>query len=283
MSAFPAPAPYALPLREHLEEVRQKIEAAETAALFLDFDGTISPIVPVPAKAKLDPGIRATLKELISRPDFFVSIVSGRALADLRERVGLDGVTYVGNHGLEIEDSSIRFREPHAESLRRELRCLLLQLKLALCETEGLEIEDKGLTLAVHFRHVALELHEWVRDMTQSAVSRSRSFACEEGKMVLDVKPAIGWHKGRAVKWIAHEILPPSSLSVYIGDDVTDEDGFAAISDGITIRVGEFTATAAHYFLRDVSAVGEFLIWLHHAKPNALANAQRAGERPTLV
>jgi trehalose-phosphatase len=230
-----------------------------------------------PREAKIDPEIASSLKALTERWDFDVSIISGRALADVRERAGLSNVIYAGNHGLEIESDTVRFREPGAEALRRELRCLLLQLKLALSDTEGLHIEDKGLTLSVHFRRVSEHLRDWVRNATHGTVRRSRSFSCREGKMVLEVRPQITWDKGHALKWISREVLPAGSVPIYIGDDVTDEDCFAAIPEGITIKVGGPAETAAQYLLPDVPAVGQFLTWLNHAKPNVLANSQRAG------
>jgi trehalose 6-phosphate phosphatase len=273
-----AQAQQPMPLLENFEALAPRVAAASHVGLFLDFDGTISHIVEVPQEAEVDSSITATLRALAERPEFTVSIVSGRALADVRERVGLDNAIYVGNHGLEIESQEVRFREPEAEALRRELRCLSLQLKLALSETDGLEVEDKGLTLSVHFRRVAEELQAWVQSVTCSTVSRSRSFACREGKMVLEVFPRIDWHKGRAIKWIAQEILPTSPLLIYVGDDISDEDAFAAIREGITIRVGGLSDTAAQYSLPDVAAVGLFLKWLNHAKPHASrANFQRAG------
>jgi trehalose 6-phosphate phosphatase len=267
----------ATPLNE-FDTLAPIVDSASHIALFLDFDGTLSNIVPVPDDAELDSGIRKTLESLIARDDFTVSIVSGRAVADLRSRVGLKNVIYAGNHGFEIESEEIRFREPDAEALRGEIHCLALQLKLALSDTDGLEIEDKGLTLSVHFRRVTEELQDWVRNVTRSTVGRYRGVLLREGRMVLEVSPRVDWNKGRAVAWIARQLSPTSPLAIYIGDDLTDEDAFAALSEGITIRVGGFSETAAQYLLPDVLAVGLFLKWLDRAKQHApRANSHRAG------
>ena len=263
---------------ENLGLLEDRIQAAGHIALFLDFDGTISQIVPSPGDAELAPGILPILKRLAARPDFHLGIVSGRALKDVRERVGLPDLMYVGNHGLEIEAGEIRFREPEAEALKRELKSLSLQLKLALSDIEGVEIEDKCLTLSVHFRRVHEDMEDWVRKGTLEAISRSRSFIGREGKKVIEVRPELPWNKGQALKWLLREYLPASSLPIYIGDDITDEDAFAAIPQGITIRVGGSTETEAQFLLPDVSSVGQFLGWLDHSKLNAsLANSKRAG------
>lgn len=270
-------AAHPLPMLDHLEEIQRRVADAPRLAIFLDFDGTLSPIVANPEDAQLDPQLRPILQELAGREDIGIAVISGRALPDVRARVGLERLVYAGNHGLEAESDTLSFRNPEAEALRRELKCTLLQLKLALSETDGLEIEDKGLTLAVHFRRVTEHLHDWVRSVTFGTIGRSRSFLCQEGKMVIDVKPQIEWNKGYAVQWILKEVLSSEALAIYIGDDVTDEDAFAVLREGITIKVGDAIETAAQYTLPDVSSVGHFLNWLNHAKPHeSLATAQRA-------
>ena len=262
---------------DNLAAIEKRVANASCLAVFLDFDGTLSSIVPNPQDAKLDPQLRSILQDLAGRDDVGVAVISGRALLDVRERVGINGLIYAGNHGLEAESDTISYRNPEAEALRRELKCTLLQLKLALSETDGLEIEDKGLTLAVHFRRVTEHLHDWVRSVTFGTVGRSRSFLCQEGKMVIDIKPQIEWNKGYAVQWILKEILSSGALPFYIGDDATDEDAFAMIREGITIRVGDATRTEARYKLPDVASVAQFLNWLNHAKPHAsIATSQRA-------
>jgi len=262
---------------DNLAEIEKRVAEASRLAIFLDFDGTLSPIVSNPEDAQLGPQLRPILQELAGRDDISIAVISGRALTDVRQRVGIDGLVYAGNHGLEAESDSVSYRNPEAEALRRELKCTLLQLKLALSETDGLEIEDKGLTLAVHFRRVTEHLHDWVRSVTFGSVGRSRSFHCQEGKLVIDIKPQIEWNKGYAIQWILKEVLSSEALPIYIGDDVTDEDAFAAIREGITIRVGDSIETEAQYTLPDVASVAQFLNWLNHAKPHeSLATSQRA-------
>jgi trehalose 6-phosphate phosphatase len=268
-------------LSKSYDLLRDAISGAAHIALLVDFDGTVSPIAATPARAQLDPTIKPVLETMKTREDFSVGIISGRAIEDLRAKAGIDGVIYVGNHGLEIEAGETRFREPQAEALRRELKCVSLQLKLALDNIEGLEIEDKGLTLSVHYRNVHEDMQVWVRDIALETVTKYQAFVGNEGKKVVEIRPALAWNKGHAIKWLLTEVLPPSALPIYIGDDATDEDVFGAIPQGLTIRVGGVPAsgTKAHFVLADVAAVANFLGWLTHAKPNAsAANAQRVGK-----
>ncbi len=266
---------------ELFDALRDRVSTAPHIALFTDFDGTVSPIVEVPSEAQLDPRIRQLFQALASRPDFTVAVISGRSLADLRTKTAIHGLIYVGNHGLEIEAGETRFREPEAEALRRELKCVSLQLKLAIDDLEGVEIEDKSLTLSVHYRRVHDDLQNWVRDTALDIAGKYQSFTAQEGRKVVEIQPRLEWDRAHALKWLLREVLPASTLPIYIGDDVTTEDAIAAIPQGITIKVGGVPAagTRAQFVLPDVQSVAHFLSWLTHAKPNAsAANAQRVGK-----
>jgi trehalose 6-phosphate phosphatase len=262
------------PLDVKPENWLQRVRSASSIGLFLDFDGTVSPIAETPLLAEIDPEIREIIGHLAAREDVHVSIVSGRSIDDVRTRAGVAGVIYAGNHGLEIESDTVCFREPQAESLRLELRALILQLELALSGTDGTLIEQKGLSASVHYRQVNEALREWVRHTVQQTVERSRSFSCRDGKMVVEVRPAIDWHKGHAVQWILDRVLPPGALPIYIGDDATDEDAFFLVADGITIRVGEAAESYAAYSAPDLDAVRNFLSKLGELRSNAEKGAQ---------
>jgi trehalose 6-phosphate phosphatase len=262
------------PLDVKPENWQQRVRSASSIGLFLDFDGTVSPIAETPLLAEIDPEIREIIGHLAAREDVHVSIVSGRSIDDVRTRAGVAGVIYAGNHGLEIESDTVCFREPQAESLRLELRALILQLELALSGTDGTLIEQKGLSASVHYRQVNEALREWVRHTVQQTVERSRSFSCRDGKMVVEVRPAIDWHKGHAVQWILDRVLPPGALPIYIGDDATDEDAFFLLADGITIRVGEAAESYAAYSAPDLDAVRNFLSKLGELRSNAEKGAQ---------
>lgn len=262
------------PLDVKPESWQQRVRSASSIGLFLDFDGTVSPIAETPLLAEIDPEIREIIGHLAAREDVHVSIVSGRSIDDVRTRAGVAGVIYAGNHGLEIESDTVCFREPQAESLRLELRALILQLELALSGTDGTLIEQKGLSASVHYRQVNEALREWVRHTVQQTVERSRSFSCRDGKMVVEVRPAIDWHKGHAVQWILERVLPPCALPIYIGDDATDEDAFFLLADGITIRVGEAAESYAAYSAPDLDAVRNFLSKLGELRSNAEKGAQ---------
>jgi trehalose 6-phosphate phosphatase len=256
-----------------LAEIRERVRKAGALSLFLDFDGTLAPIVNDPADAWLGPEVRRRLTALAARDDTLVAIVSGRALADLRLRVGIASAIYAGNHGLEISGPDIGgkpvcFVEPCAFARREPLRRICDNLTAALAHIPGARVENKVLTASVHYRQAAAgETHHITeivhRELARgSGLSQGRHFHVNHGKMVLEIVPRTGWHKGAAVGWINARLAMPGAQSIYIGDDRTDEDAFARMTEEITVRVGRSAGTSARYFVKDPARVHAFLEWL---------------------
>jgi trehalose 6-phosphate phosphatase len=251
------------PLLEHLPEIASALRAAPKILLFLDFDGTLAPIVDDPSLADMPAETREALVRLASNPRFLVAIISGRGLADLRTRVGLKNLIYAGNHGLEISGPGIEFIEPVAAERLKALGELSRHLRARLNDIRGVEVENKVLSASVHFRRApAASLPEIRQAVDDAVVFEDNPFEITEGRKVLEIRPRVGWDKGNAVRWIQQASGHPEALPLYIGDDSTDEDAFLALPDGITISVGKARETSAQYFLERQESVPEFLLWL---------------------
>ncbi len=251
------------PLLEHLPELALVLRAAPKILLFLDFDGTLAPIVEDPSLARLPAGTREALARFASDSRFSLAIISGRALADLRLRVGLENLIYAGNHGLEISGPGMEFIEPTAAERLKALGELSRHLRVRLHHIPGVEVENKVLSASVHFRRApAASLPEIRQAVVDAVVFEDNPFQITEGRKVLEIRPRVGWDKGRAVRWIQQTSQQPDALPLYIGDDSTDEDAFLALPQGLTINVGKARETSAQYFLERQESVPEFLAWL---------------------
>lgn len=249
------------PLFEHLDELRPRVALARLILLFLDFDGTLAPIVKSPGLAALPRETREVLADLEARDQFEIIIISGRALDDVRRRVNLEGVTCAGNHGLEISGRGLSYVEPVSRARQPALAALLRELEEKLHAIPGVEIEDKSLSASIHFRQ-APEAQSEVRRIVENVLSANDLFCLREGKMIHEILPCVPWRKDAAVTWIRRMPGFDQGLPIGIGDDATDEDVFSATADGISIRVGETADTAAQYFVRDTDDVRDFLVWL---------------------
>jgi trehalose-phosphatase len=236
---------------------------ARPLRVFLDYDGTLTPIVSRPEDAVLGDAMRSRLQNLAGR--HFLAVVSGRGLDDLRARIGLDGVVYAGSHGFEVRHPDGRCIE-HAEAHATlpVLDGLAARLESALGSIDGLQLERKRFGLAVHYRRVqdpgaAAE----VERVVDAARARFDTLTVKAGKKVFEFVPAIEWDKGRALRWILDDIDGGlgHALPLYVGDDVTDEDAFRAVDGvGVGIAVGDGPEhTAARWKLDDVGAVGTLL------------------------
>lgn len=247
-------------------EVAPRLRAARRVLLFSDYDGTLTPIVERPEQADLSLGARRLLQALAGQRRFTVGVISGRALSDLRLRVGIRGIIYAGNHGLEIEGPGLSFVNPLAEEVRPLFRLLHRVLSRALDRIPGVQVEDKGLTLSVHYRQVEDGEADEVKGIFERVVTTARSLGklrTTSGKKVYEVRPAVAWDKGKAISLLLDRYgKSKGGIPVFLGDDLTDEDGFKVIEKvgGISIFVGEENReSVAPYFLRTPGEVEDFL------------------------
>lgn len=255
-----------LSLHDHLHVVVAAVLGCERALLCTDFDGTLVPIDDDPARCLLDDGTRQVLAGLHRPPRLHVAVVSGRRLADVRQRVGIDGLFYAGNHGLEIEGGGLVFREPVASALRGAIASLAAELAAAIAGIEGAWLEPKGLTCTIHFRRVHPEAVAGLRDAVARTAARAVVAGLVQlraGKGVIEVRPRVAWDKGSAFKRIGDACGCDPAGCLFIGDDDTDEDAFRAGRESITIRVGPSGAGSAARYIATVDDVMSLLLALH--------------------
>ncbi|MCW2244602.1 trehalose 6-phosphate phosphatase [Azospirillum fermentarium] len=237
-------------------------------AVFLDYDGTLTPIVSRPELAVLAPAMRAAVQRLAALCP--VAVVSGRDLDDVRARVGLPGLVYAGSHGFDIAGPGLRHRV--GEEWRPALAAAAAALEPALAGVGGVLVESKGFAIAVHTRQVAPA----DKPAVAAAVRRAAADAALRvtgGKEIAEIRPPVPWDKGRAVRHLLEVGGLDGAVPLFVGDDDTDEDGFRAVAAlaGAGIRVGDAgAATAARWVLPDPAAVGVFLerlaAWLETAR-----------------
>jgi trehalose-phosphatase len=246
---------------EHLDNLAALMKRRRTA-VFLDYDGTLTPIVERPEDAYLPDLTRLSVERLARHCT--VAVVSGRDLPDLRQRVDLDHITYAGSHGFDIKgpdgvemqnEEGVKFL-PILDRAERRLRELTSSVP-------GAQVERKKFSVAVHYRRVDLSRAREVASYVHEVAGQFEGLQQSEGKKVFELQPKVDWHKGKAVLWLLkalglnHEGVVP----IYIGDDTTDENAFRSLRDhGIGIVVEEGARmTSAQYVLRDTEQVREFI------------------------
>jgi trehalose 6-phosphate synthase/phosphatase len=234
-------------------------------SLFLDYDGTITPLVEHPGKARLSTAMRKLLGLLAERDDTEVAVVSGRSLANVREMVGISKLTYAGNHGLEVSAPDLPdFRHEDVEHYRGRMA----ELAEALDEVclDGAWVELKGHTLTWHYRRVGGDPAPLAQ--RARAIIADQGFQARDAHLAIEARPPIGWDKGRAVLHVLRSRYGPSWPAqvrvIYIGDDETDEDAFHILAGmAATFRVGPAdNLSSASRRLANVDAVAAVLRWL---------------------
>jgi alpha,alpha-trehalase len=246
---------------DRMGEILRRTEGRRVA-VFLDYDGTLTPIVDRPDQALLSHGMRQTIKDLAQQCT--VAVISGRDLRDVRGLVGIDTIYYAGSHGFEIAGPEGKHMEyqrgtdflPVLDLAEGELRSRLDKIAGAL-------VERKKFSIAAHYRNVEPEKVGAVERAVDRVLADFPKLRKSSGKKVYELQPKIDWHKGKALLWLLqavrmdeHDVLP-----LYIGDDTTDEDAFEVLGDrgiGIVVAKGP-RPTAARYSVEDPDAVQTFL------------------------
>ena len=237
----------------------QDIASLGGVAIFLDYDGTLTPIVNRPEDAWLSESMRQALRDLAARAP--VAILSGRDMNDVRRRVDIDGIVYAGSHGFDIAGPGLR-REVGAEYLP-ELDTAEKELQEALDEVPGAQLERKRFSIAAHYRNVKDKDVPEVTRAVETVAARHRELRRINGKKVYELLPDIDWDKGKAMIWLLDtlDLDRKNVRPIYIGDDTTDEDAFRALEHrGIGILVSEQSQpSAATYSLKNPAEVERFL------------------------
>ncbi len=247
-----------------INNIKKFISGKSLIVLFLDFDGTISPIKSTPKKAKIAPKTQELLKKLSVSPNILTVIISGRSLKDLRQKIPSEIVNLAANHGLEWVIEGKYNHVPLKSKYLRSLRLAKLSIKNLAESFPNIIIEDKKLGVAIHYR--LLDNHQIIIFKTRfkSIIKKYTDANLLEvinGKKVFDIRPAVNWTKGNFAKSIVEKIVSQgrNPLVICIGDDTTDEDMFNKFDSGITIKVGKNNVSKSKYYVQNVDEVAKFL------------------------
>ena len=251
------------------QEVSAQFAEAKFFLLLSDYDGTLSPIAKRPELVKIPQRTKQLLRTIASQSHFAVGIISGRSLRDIQRRIGIKGITYVGNHGLEIEGPELRFVIPQLEEVRATFQVINRSLARAMSPIKGVLVQGKELSTSVHYRLVEESRVDEVENILTQVIEPFRSQGKVKitlGKKIYEVRPTVDCDKGTAIAMLLDKYQELRSkdrvLPIFLGDDVTDEDGFKVIENkkGISIFVGEQNDnTVARYFLKSPLEMERFL------------------------
>lgn len=238
-------------------------------AVFLDYDGTLTPIVDRPEDAVISDSMRRAVEGLAERCT--VCVVSGRDRKVVQDLMGLDNLVVAGSHGFDIwSPDEGKIESGEEDDFDELLERVKARVRDEVEPIEGASVEPKAASVAVHYRLVSEDEQDRIKEVVDAILEEHPDdLKMTPGKMVYEIQPNIDWDKGKAVLHLLEvlELDTDEVVPIYIGDDVTDEDAFRAISDvGIGVFVGEADApegagrtTAANYVLGTVQDVERFL------------------------
>ena len=259
-------------LFDHLEYLNE-FKNAKTSIL-TDIDGTISEIATTPEDAVVTPSMQKLLFKLKEKFQI-VGVISGRSAMNAKSMVGVDGLLYVGNHGMEYIDGNEIFIDPEALNYLTNIKRSIEKLKNGeLSKINGLMFEDKGVCFAIHYRQCVPD--ENVRNRILNVINDSidtSKLKLTEGRKIVEIKPPISRDKG----FIVEKILEKYDLNrvIYLGDDVTDFDAFLKLKElkktgkirmasiiVLSNEIPDYVKSSSLFYVRSVDEVQRFFKWL---------------------
>ncbi|XP_018577974.1 probable trehalose-phosphate phosphatase 1 [Anoplophora glabripennis] len=244
------------------------IEDSSKLALLLDYDGTLTPIVAHPDLATIPPQTKSVLHSLSLMSGIFVAIISGRNVNNVKEMVGIDNITYAGNHGLEVlYPNGTRYVHQLPTEFNRQVNELIQKLENSVVR-DGAWIENKGASLTFHFRATPENLRNEIEKTAQKIIEDA-NFKVGKAHCALEARPKVDWNKGKVALLILNneygENWSKNVKVVFAGDDTTDEDAMRALKgNAATFRISSSlnVETCAEKLLSSTEAVRQMLIYI---------------------
>ena len=256
-------------LWDEITDIKKFLGVYDKIVLLLDFDGTLTPIVKPPNRAELSKSMRNLLIKLSKKQGFYLAILSGRTLKDIKKKIGLPNIIYGGNHGLEGEIFGKKYSFHIPQKKLAVLKDIRKQLNEIANQFEGVFIEDKGPVVSLHYRKIQkyqIPVFKKLFKKILKPYEQKGLIYVIEGKMVYDIYPKVNWNKGEFAVLIIQEIealTKQEPVTIFIGDDSTDEEVFKKLKKSITIKVGRDNNSNAKYNLNDTEDVFNFLSWIN--------------------
>src|SRR3990172_4286947 len=263
-------------LFENIQAVNELLNEREKTILLTDFDGTLTPIQKHPDLAALSEEIRQILIKFSHNKEIFLGIITGRSLKQIKKLVHIRDVLYVANHGIELEGPGIRSTCPEAKKARSTLWHIYMRLFKSLKHIKGVYVEDKGLSISLHYRAVKKKgdveyIISTLHDITKPFLDR-KMLSLSTGKMVYEIRPPVKWNKASTIQWLLTHYFPvefsEDAPLIYLGDDKADIEVFDSLmGKGLTIFVGNPSdMSTADYYVNSPEEVKVFLEHLYEQK-----------------
>jgi trehalose-phosphatase len=253
-------------LRRIKKDINKKSKSVKKILFFLDYDGTLTPIKKTPSLARIPKSVKEIILKLSRQQNTEVFIISGRSLQDIKKFVNIRGITYAGNHGMELSGPGIKYENKIAKSLKPNIQKCINRLKKVIT-IQGVLFENKGYTASIHYRLVkSRDLANFRKIFLKHIEELKKIYKIEVtlGKKIFEIRPKVKWNKGESIKWIlSKKNYQKKCLPICIGDDITDEDSFKTIGKrGITILVSRSKKrTNAQYVIDSPLDVYKLLKW----------------------